>query len=134
MRKWLIFALMAFAFVGCGDDDGNDDVVNKIDLAHFKQILVGTWQTSEEHYGVWGKTIKFSSDGMMNDSVPYSLSVRKSVGEMMGGHGNYYEYDIVEGGTQGVDARYLTVISYYVEAMTVEGSGEGAQGDPGLDD
>ena len=93
MKRLLFFALMAFAFVGCGDDDGNDDVVNKVDLAHFKQILVGTWQTSEEHYGVWGKTIKFSSDGMMNDSVPYSLSVRKSVGEMMGGHGNYYEYE-----------------------------------------
>lgn len=92
MRKVLLMAMMALVLAGCSKDDGNDDVVNKIDLAHYKQLLVGTWQTNEEHIGVWGKTISFSSDGMMNDSVPYKLSVMQTVGEMAGGHGNYYEY------------------------------------------
>ena len=44
------------------------------------------------------------------------------------------EYDLVVSGTQGVDAKYLVVACYYVKAMTAVGGGEGAQGNPGLED
>lgn len=92
MKKVLVLALMALFFAGCGKDEDNDDVVNKIDLSHYKQLIVGTWHTDEVHAEPFVETITFSSDGKFNGSMNYSLSVVETIGEMAGGYGNYYTY------------------------------------------
>ncbi len=108
-------------FIACQVAIGIDNTFDRLFDAVTYPVYYNTTVTLVEntytncYYGYYEESVVASTDDIpegfeLDTDSPYTI-------------GNYaatqftaYEYDYVEPGTQGVDAKYLTVISYYVKA------------------
>ena len=130
--EWATTAIASFGNAvitvdGCTFEDcqvaiGIDNTFDRLYTSVTYPVYVNTTCTLNDvtyvncYFGYYEESIVASVDDVPAGAELASETAAALSGNKNAAYGNYYEYDIVENGTQGVDAKYLAIKSYYVAA------------------